>query len=137
MIKDALARKMQEKGEGYRWSDLSRETKIPSQTLRQIGDGTTLDPGVHKIAKIAQALECSIDELIGVLPKAPPKEIDIQNLPLFLEIMTFIQKHLRHHTQTINSSNIVNAIVSIYSYSAPKNKIDIEFADWYIKNQLF
>ena len=136
-MKDNIARKMQEKRGGYKWSDLSRETKIPSQTLRQIAQGVTPNPGVYNVSKIAQALGCSIEELLGTPKQTPPKEIPVKNIPLFLEVMTFVQKHLKDHQDTISSSNIVNAMLSIYSYSAPKNKMDMEFANWYVKNQLF
>ena len=64
MLKDNLARKIEEKGDGFRRSVLSRKTGVPHETISQILRGSSRNPGVYTIAKLADALNCSIDELV-------------------------------------------------------------------------
>lgn len=46
-------------------SKLSDQSNIPEDTIKSIRSGKTKNPGIQTIIRLADALDCSIDELIG------------------------------------------------------------------------
>jgi transcriptional regulator with XRE-family HTH domain len=147
MLKDNLAKKMDEKGDGFRCSVLSRKTGIPHETILQILKGNTKNPGVFTIAKIADELSCSIDELIGRTPKtttlttlhsanANYDENLFSNVCDY--VINLVKEKLKQDNSNIKLSTIIDIIDSIYDYSYKKNHkaFDTQFADWYCQTYL-
>lgn len=50
---------------GYTISELSLETNISEDTIKAIRSGKTKNPGINIIASISDALDCTIESLIG------------------------------------------------------------------------
>ncbi|MCI6676295.1 MAG: helix-turn-helix transcriptional regulator [Clostridiales bacterium] len=46
-------------------SKLSDQSNIPEDTIKSIRSGKTKNPGIQTIIRLADSLDCSIDELIG------------------------------------------------------------------------
>lgn len=46
-------------------SELADESNIPEDTIKSIRSGKTRNPGIQTIIRLADAMQCSIDELIG------------------------------------------------------------------------
>lgn len=142
MLKDNLAKKMDEKGDGFRCSVLSRKTGIPHETILQILKGNTKNPGVFTIAKIADELGCSIDELVGRTSKADSLSILHSANTNFDEnlfsdvcdyVINLVKEKLKKDDSNIKLKIIIDIIDSIYDYSYKKNPkvLDTQFADWY------
>ena len=127
---------MKEQGEGFRCSDLSRKTNIPHDTILQILKGNTKNPGINTVAKIAKALNSSIDELVGNIPKNPLYNVKIEDTNLFIEIVSFITEEIKKDVYVFDSSDFFKTVLSIYSYSIEQKKIDAKFASWCIKTYL-
>ena len=136
MLKDNIARKIKEQGAGFKCSHLSRKTNIHPDTLLQILKGNTKNPNIQTITKIAQALNSSIDDLVGLAPKDAPHAIEIHNPKLLLEIVSIVVKKTKDHPSSSYSTNFLNAIIDIYYHSARQNKMDIKFAEWCIETYL-
>lgn len=65
---NSLAQRMREKG----WSgrQLALRAGIKPSVVRDILNGKSKDPGISKIAALAEALDCNVDTLIsGAVPK--------------------------------------------------------------------
>lgn len=61
-----MIRKIREE-KGWSREDLSKESDIPATTITKIEHGKIKSPGIVNIAKIAEALEVSVDQLINTI----------------------------------------------------------------------
>lgn len=129
---------------------LSSKIGISKEQLRLIIAGKTKNPSVYTVAKIAEVLECSIEELIG--KNDPTKYNTLHQLhsadalykkKLFLAVCDYVVKYLSDHTlSNIKFYNVIRAIDTIYDYSTKKTNqpiegsLDIEFAKWYCQSFL-
>jgi transcriptional regulator with XRE-family HTH domain len=143
MIKDNLARKMHEQGEGFRCSVLARKTGIPHETILQILKGGTKNPGIYTVAKLADALHCSVDELVGrqeFLTAISQKEKHLEySKNLFCSIYEYITNFLEKNNAKVRSLNdMLFAINEIYEYSLNSEQavMDLRFAEWFCENKL-
>ena len=144
MIKlDKVNQYLEEQGYGS-FSRLSNKLGISKEALRLIISGETKNPGVYTIAKIAEILNCSIEELIGNrTPKLMPTLYSANshyNKKLFLDVcnyvVNFISEKLKKDDPNIKLDVIIDTIDAIYDYSYKKNPkiLDIQFANWYCQN---
>ena len=136
MLKDNIARKMREQGEGFRCSDLSRRTNIHHDTLLQILKGNTKNPNVQTIAKVAQALNSSIDELMGLPPKDFSYNTKIDNISLFYESVSFVLKKIKSCSGDVYFAGFLKSVFDIYYYSKEQGQIDVKFAEWCVDTHL-
>jgi transcriptional regulator with XRE-family HTH domain len=137
MLKDNLARKMTEKGEGFRCSVLARKAGVLHETVLKIFRGETKNPGVYTLTKIADALNCSIDELTGHHSAAAPlPNIIMENDKLLLEIITFVFKKIENRSHDVYLLDFFKTVLNIYSYSKEKKEIDKKFGGWCIETYL-
>ena len=134
-LKKNLAKILEKQNTSY--NKLEKKSGLSRNYISNMLRNHSRSPSVDSVAKIATTLGVSLDELMGLPTYNSPENTKITNISLFLEIMDFVQQAISEKHKEIGSSSVFNAILSIYSYSNPKNKIDMEFADWYVKNQLF
>lgn len=118
------------------YSKLERKAGLTKNFISNIILEKSKNPGIDSIIKLANALEISIDELVGNQAKEESQNIEITNIELWTDIALFILKKLRHYTEAVNSLELFIATTRIYSYSLPQNKTDIKFATWYLENYL-
>jgi transcriptional regulator with XRE-family HTH domain len=140
---DKLSQYIEELGYGG-ISRLSSELGISKEALRLIINGETKNPSVYTMAKIAEILNCTIDELIGRTPKASSSQLHSVNISfdkkLFLDVCNFVTKFISDKLKDKNSDIkldvVINVIDAIYDYSYKKSpqELDKQFADWYCSN---
>lgn len=144
MLKDNLARKMSEQGEGFRCSVLARKTGLTHDTVLQILKGTTKNPGIYTMAKLADALGCSLDELVG---REEFLENFSQKEKQFIEYDTKILREVCEHVinfidqgniENRNGNDVLHAITEIYEYSLKDSSgsMNKRFAEWFCSNQI-
>jgi transcriptional regulator with XRE-family HTH domain len=139
-----LTQYLEEQGHGS-ISQLSSKLGISKEVLRQIFNGTTKNPSVHIMAKIAEEFNCSIEELIGKssrissMPTINPNSTHYDK-KLLLDasnyVINFISEKINKDSLDIKLNKITDSIEAIYDYSYKKNPklLDTQFADWYCQN---
>ncbi len=136
MLKNSLAKKLAEKGDGFKRSVLSRKSGVTEATLYQIVTGIIKNPGVFTVAKIADALDCSMDELLERRAFLHGTEEMILKPDLFQSCVLTTLDLLRQKNQTLNITNCWQMISGIYAYCLSKNleTVDTEFANGFVEN---
>lgn len=147
MIKlDKLNQYVEERGHGS-LSQLSTKLGISKQALRSLINGETKNPSIDTVAKIAEILNCSIEELIGKSSKLPhlPSLHSINTnyeKELFFNVVSYIENFISEKFKGENSNLklgvIIDTIDAVYDYSYRKNPriLDTQFADWYCQTYL-
>lgn len=134
--KSNLARKIKELGGNLRCSDLAIKAGIPHETALKILKGKTKNPGVQTVAKIAQALNASMDELMELPQKDFSNNTKIENPILFCEAVAFVLKKVQQNPSAFYFSGFLKATFDIYYYSKENREIDIKFAEWCVDTHL-
>lgn len=142
MLGTSLAKKISEKGKDFGPSALSRKTGVHNETILKILSGSTENPGIYTVAKIADALHCSLDEL---LDRNQFFNIDTKNnnaieynAQLLKEVYDFVTTFINSSSKQYNFYDVLHSINEIYLYSKNNNleNIDTKFADWFCKSYL-
>ena len=98
-------------------SELADESNIPEDTIKSIRSGKTRNPGIQTIIRLADAMQCSIDELIGHKLNSTEemeflsawKKLDQHGRKL-VQAITDIEVSDRH--QISSSNRLISCIVS-------------------------
>ena len=136
MLINNLAELLKTQDLGINRAGFAKKTGLNRETLSQILLGRTKNPGIYTVAKIADALEVSLDELIG---RQSPKSVDLSkdfimtNMVLFENILVFILPIFRKKTKT-SLKHLSNCIQEIYTFSSKKGELDKDFATWYLSH---
>ncbi len=143
MLKDSLAKKIAGMGYGFKRSVLSRESGVTEEAISQIITGATKNPGVYTIAKMADVLNCSIDELIGrkTSQSAPKSTIEVSDKialkpELAKNCVITIMNLLDQKQQIVTFSKFLYIVNEIYTYCLSKNleTVDTEFANGFVEH---
>lgn len=120
------------------YSRLERLAGLPQNFISNVLYNKSKNPGIESIIKLADALDTSIDTLVGRKKRNAnlPGEIVIENKTMFKEIVLLILQYTENHMSKISSTELFKAITNIYSYSIDKNKVDKEFINWYLKTHV-
>jgi transcriptional regulator with XRE-family HTH domain len=120
------------------------EAGLNRSVLYSILAGKSKNPSIENIHKIANALDCSIDELLGRdeffknYIKNYRSGIEY-NGKLFYEVQGIVTKYVKdNNINKISFGDIIYLIEEIYEYSKNTNNqvLDEKFALWMLKNQL-
>jgi len=140
MLCDNLVKKINEKGEGFCHAVLSRITGILYETILKIIKGRSKNPGIYTIAKLADALNCSIDELVDRKDFIQKNTEHIRYDKILLStvfdyVMDFIQKNT---LTKCNFLDTITAVAEIYKYSLNNelNNLEARFAEWFCEKQI-
>ena len=115
---------------------LEKRSGLSRNFISNILRDTKRSPNIDSIIKLATTLNMSLDELVGLPTKNIAYDVKIDNLPLFLEVSTFILDKLKNHSQVISSSNIFKITLDVYSYSKAQNKMDKKYATYCVETKL-
>ncbi|NRA73689.1 MAG: helix-turn-helix transcriptional regulator [Rickettsiales bacterium] len=134
-LKENITRLTKKYGVSYR--KLERKAGLAQNFISNILQEQTRSPNIDAVAKLAKALDKSLDELYyGVSSENISNDIEIDNESLFIETLEFIADELKNHTNIPNISNIFKVIWDIYFYSREQEKLDTKYATHCIKNKL-
>lgn len=115
------------------YSKLERQAGLTKNFISNIIYGKSKNPGIDSIIKLADALNISIDELVGKVAKNDISlDVIIENKKIFIEIVAYVLNAIKTKEKIFKATEIFKAIMNIYTYCYNKNQIDKKFADWYL-----
>lgn len=79
---------------GLTFEDLARLSGVPYSTLTKIGSGVTENPGFCAMEKIAEVLDCSLDEFAERQPLISYE--DIEYLYRYQKLPGNIKEYIKH-----------------------------------------
>lgn len=124
---------------------LERQAGLKESSVKNILSGRSNNPGIEVVIAIAEALDCSVDELIGrstsrssnvnnIVEDHKTKTSLTWNAELYQDCVREVEKYLQ--SQNFNPSNeqILYFIKEAYTYStqADNNQADLRFIKWII-----
>jgi len=127
------------KQKGWSVSKLEKNAGLTKNYLSNLLRDKSRNPGIDAIAKIAAALQISIDELFGNESKHEYKihDLVITRKDIFSEVINYLLTSIHaHKKKEIEFDRFVAALYEIYVFSLKEGMINKRFADWYISNQL-
>jgi transcriptional regulator with XRE-family HTH domain len=121
-----------------------RKAKLNRNSVYSIITDKSKNPNIETVLKIADALDCSLDELLerkNFLKKTTNGQLfRIQlKVPLFRSICTYLNDYIEQNQITgLNLGQLVDCIEEIYKYCLVQEteNVDKHFATWYLKNNL-
>lgn len=138
MIKNILAPLLEQHDFESNKARFSKKIGLSKETLMQILMGNTKNPGIYTMAKIADALNVSLDNLIGRhtpnLP-SPISKVTVKNLTLLEEVVSYVVTAIKPSNK-IDMEKFLNCIREVYRFSCKKNALEKDFANWYIETYL-
>ena len=141
MFKDILIQKLAE--QNITRNMLAEKAGINQSSFSRIMTGDIKNPGVHTVAKIAQELNCSIDELIGRKVKGTKGKGNNQESEqlkfdpkLAAATADVVLNLLDQAKQKVKLEDFLSIAREVYQYSLDKNSdtADEHFAKWFIKH---
>lgn len=124
---------------------LGKKIGIKSSTIYNVINERTKNPTIEVLISIAQALECSVSELIGeeksLIIKPLPKDEFYKNYwnqDLYISALSVVSKTLENYQVSFTKEDIDHIIVEVYKYSCriKQCKADANFCGWFIESLL-
>lgn len=122
-------------------SEFERMAGVSNAVVNKILDDQVKNPSIETILKIADVLDCSLDELFNrqkFLEKHDSVSKNVKyDLELFRSVCFYVIYFLEvNRISCRNLSEVTEAVEEIYTYSVDGNidRIDTGFADWFLKN---
>lgn len=141
-VPDNLKKLISRKGGGPGQQYISETIGIAPSLLSRILKGKVKNPGIETFIKLADALEVSVDELIGRKRTYLDKSKNLNNLELNPALMRNISEYtinyIKQHNLEITFDVAINVINDIYEYCHLRNqqKFDQAFTEWYLDKTL-
>ena len=142
MLGSSLAKQISEKGKGFGPSALSRKTGIHNETILKILSGNTENPGIYTVAKLADALHCSLDDL---LDRQKYSHTEVKNKThtqykeaLLKETSDFVMNFAATSGEKYDFIDIIHTVSEIYLYATTNHldNVDTKFAEWFCNSYL-
>ncbi len=127
---------------------LERKAGLSVHAVRNILKGRIKNPRARSLQAIADALECSILDLIKSSSRkirlAEPLKINtiitspLENLEFMSQCFETVMKIMKEKEFVISVDNYFECIALVYSYSLKEDPkiLDLKFTKWVIDNQL-
>ncbi len=128
-------------------SSVEKKSGLKVSAVRNILAGKSTNPGIETLVAIAEILECSADDLLGIESKNPfssptkghtkkATESHAWNSDLYKDALQVVDKLLAERNISLNVEQVLNIIKEVYLYSISGNdfKADKKFAKWVIEN---
>lgn len=119
-----------------------RKANLSRNAVYSILTDKSKNPNIETVLKIADALNCSLDELYErkhFLKKHADEQLFkiTLNCPLFTSVCDFIIDYLhKNNCQDLNLGQTIDAIQEIYKYCLAQNSLSVDkhFANWFLNN---
>ncbi len=119
-------------------AEAERRSGIGPSSLRNFLSGRIKSPTLETITALSKTLESDLTDLLG-------KEGDLADSvfetadwdsDLFSNSTEYVKNVLESSRSIVQNKEALSAVKEIYKFSCTKgqNKVDKEFADWYLKN---
>jgi len=141
-----LKKKILEHANKHRHSirDLEHQAGLQSNAIRNILSDRSKNPTIDTVLKIANILECSVDELLGregfiQMPNTAGKFDTNFDLSLFQSICNYVMQFIEiNNLGQLSLSDVIYCVEEIYKYCLnTKSKIfDQNFDQWFLEQKL-
>jgi len=121
-----------------------RKAKLSRNSVYSILTDKSKNPNIDTVLKIADVLNCSLDELFerkSLFKRYNNEELfkTKLNVPLFKAICDYTNDYAeQNQMNALSLGQLIDAIEEIYKYCLPtqSDTIDKHFAEWFLKNNL-
>jgi transcriptional regulator with XRE-family HTH domain len=124
-------------------SALERKAGLKINVARNIVRGQSKRPTAETLQAIANAMECTVQDLLGVKKEKftpdPLKAMDdsllVENSDLLAHSLEGILKITKDNKYTFTLQQMLLILGEAYTYSVKKDppKVDMDFIEWFIK----
>jgi len=120
-------------------ASLERKVGLERAAIYNILRGSSKNPSITTVIKIAEALNCSLDELLDrarTKHSATDKDYEYNNV-LFQECCDFITNYFsKNKNNKVKFAEVQRYVDELYSYIMENNieSIDQRFANWLLKS---
>lgn len=126
---------------GYTIRKLETIAGIKHGTLFNIINGRSKNPTAETLKKLANALNCSIYDLIGeneTKVKTDTEE-EVWYLDLYIECILYVAQESKTKKLILMKDKLLELTQEIYSYSVKSNQkeVDKNFANWILDKVFF
>ena len=123
---------------------LEKKAGLKRSAVRNILQGFSKKPSADVLLSIAEALNCTVDDLIGskssdIVSSSIKSTSKIHNLnpwndTLYIEAVKLVSKILREKDLQLKSEQTIALINESYKYSLDKgsDKVDVDFTRWLV-----
>lgn len=131
-------------------AQFERMSGLNRNTVQNILRGITLHPSLDTVQKIANTLQCDLNDLIhnnvptiekhnNMLKKQFNMSSIIVNHELMNEIVSYVLNELKQRNINPKAAELYNSISEIYNYCIGEDKIafDKKFSDWILSNYFY
>ena len=131
---------------GLSISALERKAGLKINVARNILRGQSKRPTAGTLQAIASAMECTVQDLLGVKKETFGSEtrrpVDssfvVENSEMLVESLQCILKIAKNNDCKFTLQEVLLILGEVYTYSMKKNspQIDKDFAEWFIKRTI-
>jgi transcriptional regulator with XRE-family HTH domain len=128
MLKENINRRIANTKFEFNKSLFAREANLNRDEIVRILSGKIKNPGIYTIAKIANVLNCSVDDLLGA-NSARKDALHSDQAPfskaLFLNSVNYISNYIEQNKlNAVSTGKVLFALDFIYNFSYPKSVSD-------------
>ena len=124
---------------------LEKKAGLKRSAVRNILQGFSKKPSAAVLLSIAEALNCTVDDLLGsrsssdiapnnIKPTSKPHNLHPWNDTLYIEAVKLVSKILSEKDSQLKSEQTIALINESYKYSLDKgsDKVDVDFTRWLV-----
>lgn len=117
---------------------LEKKAGLKRSAVRNILQGFSQKPSADVVSAIANALDCTLNDLVGSSDGSTvklKKRGTVWSDKLYIEAVQSIAKHLSDKNQHLNFEQAAHLVAETYKYSIAKSatKIDDDFSKWLVE----
>ena len=121
-------------------AEAERTSGIGPSSLRNFLSGRIKSPTLETLAALSKTLKCDLAELVRTnesIVKSTAAS-SIWKPDIFLNTTEYVKSVIENNDIALQNEEAITTLKEIYYFSCTKesNKVDREFADWYLKNML-
>ncbi len=119
-------------------AEAERQSGIGPSSLRNFLSGRIKSPTLETITALSKTLKCNLADLLGSEENSINSTFNTSDWKpdIFSNTTEYVKNTLENNKITLRNEEALAALKEIYKFSCTKegNKVDKEFADWYLKN---
>ncbi len=144
-IAEQLQKRLKEKNLSIR--EVERRADLKMNAVRNIISGVVRQPAAQTLKKIANVLDCSVDDLLqtehvaysSLISKNETRlSLPLTDLDLFQRVVEVVILIAKEKGYELTIEQALNLIRGIYSFSSKKKQkdIDLDFVEWLFEGAL-
>lgn len=116
---------------------LEKKARLKRNSIHSIISGRVKNPRIDTLVAIADALDCSIYELINEIPSKHPLNSQIQDFDLLASSFELLVQTLRKSNLNISYDSFANLLLETYVYSFEDSDAgaDENFVNWLVSRE--